>query len=129
MNLEKFFEDAFPETYDHNMQRDRPYSGQLHTDHGERGRTEIKGITFRDLRDCFTRAVFLSAYHIHQAGYDQADKGVNGALCENDLYSLDLNQLDPVAIAQNLSCEVEKIMGIYPNVSPLGRATCPPAER
>lgn len=119
MNLEKIFEDAFPECYDHNMQRNRPYNGQIHTDHGDRGKTEIHGITFRDLRDCFIRACFLSAVHIHPAGYEQANKGVNGVLCENDLFDLDFEKIDPVAVAQNLSCEVERIMGIFPNVPKL----------
>ena len=119
MNLEEMFEDAFPECYDHNMQRNRPYAGQMHTDHGERGMTEIRGITFRDLRDCFVRACFLSAHHIHPAGYEQANKGIDGVLCENDLYELDFNELDIVAVAQNMSCEVERIMGIFPNVPEL----------
>ena len=119
MNLEEMFEDAFPESYNHNMQRDRPYGGQMHTDHGERGKTEVKGITFRDLRDCFIRACFLCAYDQHQAGYEQANMGVDGVLCENDLFDLDFNKMDPVAIAQNLSCEIERIMGIYPNIPKL----------
>ncbi len=114
--LERIFEDAFPCSYDHNMQRDRPYNGQPHTDHGKRGKTEIKGITFRDLRDCFVRACFLCAHDQHPAGYNQADKGVDGVLCEDDLFSLDFNKMDPVALAQNLSCEIERIMGIFPNV-------------
>ena len=119
MNLERIFEEAFPESYDHNMQRNRPYTAQPHTDHGERGKTEISGITFRDLRDCFVRACFLSAGHIHPAGYEQADRGVDAVLCENDLYELDFTELDPVAIAQNLSCEIEKLMEIFPNVPDL----------
>ena len=114
--MERIFEDAFPECYDHNMQRDRPYNGQGHTDHGIRGRTEINGITFRDLRDCFIRACFLSASHIHPAGYNQADNGEAAALCENDLYQLDFDEIDIVAVAQNLTCEVERIMGIFPNI-------------
>jgi hypothetical protein len=104
---------------DHNMRRDRPYSGQLHTNTGQRGTTEIKGVTFRDLRDCFVRAVFLSAYHVKPAHYEEAAKGENAVLCENDLYGWDLNAIDPVAILQNLSCEVERLMGIFPNVPEL----------
>jgi hypothetical protein len=119
MDLEEIFEDAFPESYDHNMQRNRPYAGQPHTCHGQRGKTEVQGITFRDLRDCFVRACFLSAGDQHPAGYDQASKGVNAALCENDVYDLDFNKMDPIAIAQNLCCEIERIMGIYPNIEPL----------
>ena len=105
---------------DHNMRRDRPYNGQPHTDTGTRGATEIRGVTFRDLRDCFVRAVLLSSHGISPEGlYDEATKGEAAALCENDLYGWDLNRLDPAAVAQNLSCEVEKIMGIYPNVPAL----------
>ena len=118
-DLERIMEQAFPERYETSMRRNRPYSGQPHTDHGERGKAEISGVTFRDLRDCFIRAVFLSAHHIASAGYDEAVKGENAVLSENDLYDLDLNRLDPVAIAQNLSCEIEKLMGIYPNVPSL----------
>jgi hypothetical protein len=40
---------------EHNMRRDRPYNGQPHTDTGVRGMTEIRGVTFRDMRDCFIR--------------------------------------------------------------------------
>lgn len=102
---------------DHNMRRDRPYNGQPHTDTGKRGATEVCGVTFRDLRDCYTRAFFLSASHVKPAHYEEACKGEHATLCENDLYGWDLNQLDPIAVFQNFSCEVERIMGIYPNVS------------
>jgi len=111
--------------HDHNMRRDRPYNGQPHTDTGTRGATEIKGITFRDLRDCFVRAVLLSTGAETIDGvdmcprYEEACKGEAATLCEEDLYGWNLNKLDPIAIAQNLSCEVEKIMGIYPNVPKL----------
>lgn len=107
---------------DHNMRRDRPYNGQPHTDTGERGKTEIKGITFRDLRDCFIRAILLSTGAETISGkdmrplYEEACKGENAVLCENDLYGWDWNQLDPMAVFQNFSCEVERIMGIFPNV-------------
>lgn len=119
---------------DHNMERGRLYTGQLHTNTGIRGSTEIKGITFRDLRDCFIRAVLLSTGAETISGkdmrplYEEACKGERAALCENDLYGWDLNKLDPIAICQNLSCEVERIMGIYPNLGqgsamgPLGEA-------
>ncbi|CAN7321581.1 hypothetical protein LJR084_001853 [Variovorax sp. LjRoot84] len=104
---------------DHNMRRDRPYTGQPHTCTGERGATEITGITFRDLRDAFIRAAFLSAFDQAPAQYDEANKGPAAVLCENDLFALDLDKLDPMAWCQNLSCEIERLMGIFPNVSPL----------
>lgn len=110
---------------DHNMERSRPYTGQPHTDTGIRGATEIKGITFRDLRDCFIRAVLLSTGAKVIDGrdmrplYEEACKGELAALCENDLYGFNLNELDPMAICQNLTCEVERIMGIFPNLPEL----------
>ena len=107
---------------DHNMRRDRPYLGQTHTSTGIRGMTEVRGITFRDLRDCYVRAVLLSAYHLVPALYDEAAKGPDAVLCENDLYGFNLDELDPIAIVQNLCCEVEKVMGIFPNVPELKTA-------
>lgn len=104
------------------MSRIRPYDGQPHTEMGVRGATEIKGITFRDLRDCFIRAVMLSTgaetidgVDMHWM-YDEACKGEHAMLCANDLYGFNLDRLDPVAIVQNLCCEVERTMGIFPNV-------------
>lgn len=110
---------------DHNMRRDRPYGGQPHTSTGGRGETEIKGVTFRDLRDCFIRAVLLSTGAEVIDGkdmrplYEEACKGEDAALCENDIYGFNLDRLDPMAICQNLSLEIERAMGIYPNVPPL----------
>lgn len=113
--------------HDHNMRRDRPYNGQPHTSTGGRGATEIKGITFRDLRDCFIRAYVLSHLSFDNAGKpvqpnaalgDEASKGEAATLCENDVYGL-VGGIDPIAVAQNLCCEVEKMMGIYPNVPKL----------
>lgn len=115
MNLEEMIDEVSGNNK-YSMRRDRLYDGQPHTDTGERGQTEIKGITFRDLRDCFIRAVMLSAAHIQGNEYEEALKGENARISANDLFSLNLNDIDPMAVAQNLSCEVEKIMGIFPNV-------------
>ncbi len=106
---------------DMNMDRDRPYIGQEHTIMGKRGETEIKGITFRDLRDCFIRAVFQCAGEQLQELYEESNKGENAALCENDVYKVDWNKIDPMAVCQNLACEIERIMGIFPNVASLKR--------
>lgn len=98
------------------MNRERPYDGQPHTSTGKRGSTEIKGITFRDLRDAYIRAIFLSQSHQFPHLYEEACKGPNALLAENYLYQLDWNDLDPMAIQQNLNTEIEKLMGIYPNI-------------
>lgn len=104
------------------MKRDREYRGQPHTDHGERGRTEIRGITFRDLRDAYVRAWFLASGHLHPEKYQEACKGEDANLSEADLFGWNLDDVDPVAVAQNLSCEIERLMGIYPNVPELTAA-------
>ena len=118
--LNDLFETIFDDLgyNNHNMRRDRPYSGQPHTDSGIRGSSEIRGITFRDLRDCFIRAIILSTGAPNdrlRELYGEACKGENAALCTNDVYGIDMNDLDPMAISQNLACEIEKLMGIYPN--------------
>lgn len=81
----------------------RPYDGQPHTDTGERGRTEVKGLTFRDLRDCFIRAC-----------YDASGLPIEG--WPGDVYSLPWGDMDILAVAQCLTVNVEKFMGIYPNI-------------
>lgn len=114
--------------HDHNMRRDRPYNGQPHTCTGTRGATEIKGVTFRDLRDCFIRA-YIHSHSVYKPGtleevqpnmtlIREADKGENAAISEDDVYKLS-GDIDPIALAQNLGCEIEKAMGIFPNVPTL----------
>jgi hypothetical protein len=92
----------------YSLDRDRPYDGQSHTDGGERGRQEVRGITMRDVCDCIVLA-FLSC-----AGMERENP------IRDDLYSIpDLNKLDPGAVIQNTTCNIEKMMGIYPNVPEL----------
>lgn len=85
------------------LDRDRPYDGQPHTDHGERGRTEVRGVTFRDLRDCFIRGC-----------YDAS--GLPPSEWPGRVHDLPWDDMDIVAVAQNMSCWVERYMGIFPNV-------------
>ena len=114
------------------MNRDRPYTGQPWTDLGVRGSTEVKGLTFRDIKDCFIRAYIVShPYYVYDEVkrestlirqepnatlIDEANKGEKAQLNGNDLYTL-VGDIDPVALSQNLSCEIEKMMGIFPNIS------------
>ncbi|GAA2773985.1 hypothetical protein [Saccharopolyspora taberi] len=81
----------------------RPYDGQPQTAYGERGRTEIRGITFRDLRDAFIRACFESS-------------GLPIEQWPGSVYDLPWSDMDIIAVAQNMANNVEKAMGIYPNV-------------
>lgn len=75
--------------------RERPYLGQLHTDHGERGKTEVKGLTMRDIADCIAR------------GFAQAVR-------PEDKWTF-----SEEAMVQCAMVNVEKMMGIFPNVPPL----------
>lgn len=97
-----------------NLMRSRPYDGQPHTDHGERGKHEVCNITMRDLRDCFIRAVAQSTGPGKL--YTESSKGEYAKISEGDLYKISWDGMDIIAVQQNLTCEVEKIMGIFPNV-------------
>jgi hypothetical protein len=81
----------------------RPYDGQPHTDLADRGSAEISGITFRDLRDAFIRACYESS-------------GLPIEEWPGSVYDLPWQEMDIIAVSQNLSCNVEKAMGIFPNV-------------
>ncbi len=95
---------------------DRPFTGQPHTDQGERGKTMVVGLTMRDICDCFIHGICLASYGISPPGvYERATAG-DGTLNYNDVYGWDLDQLDPLAVMQNMTCEIERRMGIYPNV-------------
>lgn len=100
------------------LYRNRPYRGQPHTDEGDRGKTEVKGITMRDLGDAFIiGACLASGDQLNGELYNKANG--NRHVCKNDLFRLDWNKIDPVAVMQNMSCEVERMMGIFPNVQEL----------
>jgi len=117
--FDELFEHAFPASYQRGMLRARAYEGQPHTDHGHRGRQEIHGITFRDLHDAFVRACCLSAGGIseeYDRFYQEATKGERALLAESDVYDLPWERMDIIAVAQNLSCEIERLMGIFPNL-------------
>jgi hypothetical protein len=87
--------------------RRRPYNGQSWTDSGVRGMTEVKGLTMRDIADCLRIAIWESC--------ESPDNAAS-------IYDCDLSKCDPIAIAQNLTCNIEKMMGIFPNVPKLENA-------
>ncbi len=105
-SLKQKIDDLTQPDFVHVLDRDRPYDGQPHTDLGLRGKQEIHGITMRDLRDCFIRACYDSS-------------GLRPADWPKTVYELPWDEMDPIAISQNLTCWVERYMGIYPNVPKL----------
>jgi hypothetical protein len=96
------------------MDRNRPYDGQPHTDCGVRGKTLVAGLTMRDIADCIVRGFW-------NASSDQRplDEPERENLIHDDIYQIDLSKIDPGAVIQCTLCEVEKMMGIYPNVPKL----------
>ena len=85
------------------MNAKRPYNGQPWTDTGERGKQLVEGLTMRDIRDCFVVAAFHSA-------------GLGPSEYPESVYQLPWGEIDPLAHAQNLTCEIERRMGIFPNI-------------
>ena len=107
------------------LNRQRPYNGQPWTHHGTRGSKLVEGLTFRDIRDCFILGYIQSHSYYkddtlerlepNATLIDEADKGDKAQINGNDLYTL-IGDIDPIAVAQNTSCWIERYMGIFPNV-------------
>lgn len=93
--------DATPESMERLLEgcrfggdRQRPYNGQPWTAHGVRGSATVVGLSMRDVGDCIARGAALSGENIRDA------------------------------VIQNALCEIEKMMGTFPNV-PDGPAVIP----
>lgn len=97
------------------MDRLRAYRGQPHTDYGVRGKTFVKDLTMRDICDCYVRGYVKANGVDNPLLYNEACKGEVARLSPNDLFNM-LGGVDPVAVCQNMMCEIEKMMGIYPNI-------------
>jgi len=114
--------------------RERPYDGQPHTDNGERGKTEVRGLTMRDISDCIIMAMIESSpppqeywdrwcelYNNPETLKAEQEKFPHakvklGTWRPQDVYKLDWTTIDPLAIIQNATCHIEKMMGIFPNL-------------
>lgn len=102
-DLGEVIENLAPSNYVQTLVRDRPYNGQPWTTNGERGKTLVEGLTVRDIRDCYIKACFEAS-------------GLARDEWPDSLYKLPWDDMDPMAVAQNLTCEIERMMGIFPNV-------------
>lgn len=92
------------------MDRNRPYDGQPHTHSGERGQTKVEGLTMRDVADCVVKG-FLNA-----SGLEIKDP------IHDDIYKIELDDIDPGAVIQNMVCHIERMMGIFPNINNNGKS-------
>ena len=102
-DLGLILESLAPSSLAAHLDRDRLYDGQPHTDHGERGKTLVEGLTMRDVVDCFIRACYDSS-------------GLPVEEWPGSVYDLPWDDMDIIAVSQNLTCWIERYMGIFPNV-------------
>lgn len=96
---------------DYDNSRNRLYNGQPHTSQGERGKQIIEGLTMRDLVDCFVMGVLESS-----GDQELNDKVRDGKWRYSDVWDDRCNDVDIMAVSQNMCCNIEKMMGIYPNL-------------
>jgi len=107
-----------------NNSRDRSYNKQQHTFQGIRGSQKIENITLRDIADCMVQGLLVSTgddeLYSKTFEIDTEFKGTEysskGTWKYNDLYEIDWNNIDPIAVIQNTLCFVEHYMGIFPNI-------------
>lgn len=133
---------------DYRNDRERPYNGQPHTSDGKRGEQLVSGVTMRDLKDCLIKAMIESSPPKNETtlddvikcwDYSETEEGKPtqfliehqneidyisskvemGTWREQDVYNLNWDDIDPIAITQNFACQVEKMMGIFPNIPEL----------
>lgn len=101
---------------DYRNDRERPYNGQPHTDEGERGKQLVAGLTMRDIRDCFVKGLLRCCGTDQPGLYEKVGKNTWRTM---DVFKIDLSKLDPLAVSQAMNCEIEKMMGIFPNCKPI----------
>lgn len=81
------------------LDRTRPYDGQPHTSRGERGRTELTGVTMRDVYDSYLIGAFLAS-------------GLSTDDYPGSIYDLPWDDMDPIAVIQNACVVLAKRAGI-----------------
>lgn len=123
--------------HSHNCDPNRPYIEQQ----PKRSAMQITGLTRRDIQDCMVLGILdckdeekleeeekLPRIYLSEQGNLYNDFH---SLCEskddycdsyldcsrvkyNDLYNMNMEDIDPVAAVQNMACHLERRLGIYP---------------
>ena len=104
--------DAIYAMSDNTTDPNRPFNGQPQTDQGERGKQPTDGLRFRDVADCFLLGWLYAS--------ERGSLAESGTATYNDIYEGNYD-VDPLAVMQNMLCEMERRLGIYPNVPKLTR--------
>ena len=135
-------EEALISLISNNLDSERPYTGQSHTDSGKRGAHVVNGLTMRDIVDCFKLGYmecmrkndkeFLPQLYISEKGntfesFDDllaSNEGYDShhvnpqKVKESDLFT-EHDEVDIIAASQNAACWIERKLGIFPNVEKL----------
>lgn len=108
-----------------NMRRDRLYNGKDHTEQGIRGSQLVTGLTMRDIYDAMVRGYIMAhptldpktfkPFEPNHSLFREASKSEFAQLNSNDMFEI-VGDPDPVAVIQNTMCEIERLMGIFPNI-------------
>ena len=77
----------------------------------ERNKVEVRGLNFSDLLDCF----IIGAIESDSMEYSAKEEMLK-SYDVNTLYDLNWHDIDPLAVWQNMACNIEKKMGIYPKI-------------
>lgn len=93
----------------------RPYSGQQHTDFGKRGKTLVKGLTMRDIVDCYCIGFLKALDPEKDLDSEKILSRDESEWKYQDIYKARC-AFDSGAVRQNMMVEIEKRMGIYPNI-------------
>jgi hypothetical protein len=116
--MEEIF-DLTPENFE-NIIKHTMHEPQPHTDAGKRGEHIVNGITIRQIAECVLRGMLDGGtlYHDQDNAIDTIHLGYHQLI--DLIYEVEwIDNFDPVAIQQNVSCHIEKVLRIYPNVPPL----------
>jgi hypothetical protein len=108
---------------------DRPFN--VNADYGESGTRNYvylgQGITIRDLSDALVRALAASQTNISKdcpKEYDdvrerlrnEAELGEDAVIPRRELMYIKTEDLCLTAVINRFECEIEKLLGIYPNI-------------
>ena len=107
----KNLEDTLNRTTGASVDPERPFGA--HTEQGERGQEKVT-IRMRDIADCFVIGAGLAS-------------GAGGAyyrakMARSTITNFTKLTIDPLAVMQNMLCEIERRIGIFPNLP--GRNSC-----